>query len=124
MVTLAFCVLMPTNSVQVSIYAAANGEELAQCDESEQRVIAVIAFLSSDNLLCLQGSQSRFSGGPFTVVNGALAEDAVCIFIPKAVELDRPIHILNATSGKPSLPASALACLPFGFNLTASSITS
>ncbi len=47
----------------------------------------------------LQGGQSQFSGGPFAVINGALAEDVVCIYIPEAVELERPIHAIFATSG-------------------------
>ena len=49
--------------------------------------------------LALQGEQSRFSGGPFAVINGALAEDAICIYVPEAVELERPIHAIFATSG-------------------------
>ena len=37
----------------------------------------------------MQGTQSQFSGGPFAVINGALAEDVICVYIPKAVELEK-----------------------------------
>ena len=46
----------------------------------------------------LQGRESRHSGGPFAVMNGALAEEVVCIHVPTGVELERPIHIIYATS--------------------------
>lgn len=47
----------------------------------------------------LQGSLSRTLGGPFAVINGAIAEDVICVHIPKGVELERPVHTIYATSG-------------------------
>lgn len=47
----------------------------------------------------MQGAQSQYYGGPFAVINGALAEDVICVYVPKAVELERPIHAIFATSG-------------------------
>ena len=60
--------------------------------------------------LRLQGVQSQYSGGPFAVINGALAEDVICVYIPRAVELERPIHAIFATSGIRYLNPQVCAC--------------
>ena len=41
------------------------------------------------------GSQSKARGGPFATLNGALAQDAVLVYVPANRTLVHPIHILH-----------------------------
>lgn len=45
------------------------------------------------------GSLSQRRGGPFGVINGALAKDALCVVVPSHVHVPRPIHVINVTTG-------------------------
>ena len=47
----------------------------------------------------MQGVQARTYGGPFAVLNGALAPDVVCISVPAGAEVEAPIHVVYFTSG-------------------------
>lgn len=47
----------------------------------------------------MQGVQARTYGGPFAVLNGALAPDVVCISVPAGAEIEAPIHLVYFTSG-------------------------
>lgn len=52
-----------------------------------------------------QGAQSATRGGPFSVINGAAATDALCIHVPASTTVTTPIHILHIqTSGSTSAP--------------------
>ncbi|GMH40543.1 hypothetical protein BSKO_08447 [Bryopsis sp. KO-2023] len=62
----------------------------------------------------LLGSLSEERGGPFSVLNGAIATDAIVIFIKSGVEVEKPIHLLYHSSGSPSgVPVSAPRVLVF-----------
>lgn len=49
--------------------------------------------------LLVQGKQARLRGSPFALVNGATAEDVLCIDVPEGVTVEGPIHVLYITSG-------------------------
>ena len=55
----------------------------------------------------LQGSQSAARGGPFAVLNGATACDAVCVVVPAGLHMERPLHILHLTTGEEAYPSLA-----------------
>ena len=55
-----------------------------------------------------QGQQARTRGSPFAIVNGATAQDVLCVYVPDGVHLDKPIHILYIPSGDPVLPAGLI----------------
>ena len=50
----------------------------------------------------LQGKQARLRGSPFALINGATAEDVLCIDVPEGVSVEGPIHVLYITSGQTS----------------------
>lgn len=47
----------------------------------------------------MQGTLSRSQGGPFAVLNGALAEEVQVIAVPEGIEIDKPIHLIYFTTG-------------------------
>ena len=47
----------------------------------------------------VQGKQARLRGSPFALINGATAEDVLCIDVPEGVSVEGPIHVLYITSG-------------------------
>ena len=51
----------------------------------------------------VQGQQARTRGSPFAIVNGATAQDVLCVYVPDGVHLDKPIHIVYIPSGKATL---------------------
>jgi Fe-S cluster assembly protein SufD len=59
------------------------------------------------------GQQSNARGGPFAVINGALARDVLVIALPAGARLDRPLYVAHlataaaAGSGSSTLSASA-----------------
>lgn len=57
------------------------------------------------------GKLSSARGGPFAAVNGALASDAVVVFVPAGKSLAAPVHVLHLStagnSGGSARPASA-----------------
>jgi hypothetical protein len=57
---------------------------------------------------CLwQGEQAAARGGPFAVLNGAVARDVLCVLVPPGVAVPAPIHVLHVSSGDPTQPAVA-----------------
>ena len=48
----------------------------------------------------VQGSQARTRGSPFALVNGATAQDVLCVYVPDGVILDKPIHVVYIPTGK------------------------
>ena len=48
----------------------------------------------------VQGAQATTKGTPFTQINGALAQDVVCIILPQGTEVSRPLHLLHIASGE------------------------
>lgn len=48
----------------------------------------------------MQGSQARTRGSPFALVNGATAQDVLCVYVPDGVILDKPIHVVYIPTGK------------------------
>lgn len=48
---------------------------------------------------CLQGQQARTRGSPFALVNGATAQDVLCIYVPDGVALEQPLHIVYIPTG-------------------------
>lgn len=59
-------------------------------------------------LSCLQqGRQSNSRGGPFAVVNGALACDALVVAVPADAKLQQPLQLLHvSTCGTPNMSSS------------------
>jgi Fe-S cluster assembly protein SufD len=56
------------------------------------------------------GKLSSARGGPFAAVNGALASDAVVVFVPAGKSLAAPVHVLHLSTGAAggsARPASA-----------------
>ncbi|KAK9861536.1 hypothetical protein WJX84_012155 [Apatococcus fuscideae] len=49
------------------------------------------------------GAQATTKGTPFTQINGALAQDVVCIILPQGTEVSRPLHLLHIASGREEL---------------------
>ncbi|CAL8463795.1 g3329 [Coccomyxa elongata] len=56
------------------------------------------------------GKQARLRGSPFALVNGATAQDVLCIAVPEGVTVESPIHVLYITSGASSVTAPRLLC--------------
>lgn len=52
----------------------------------------------SDIVSLALGAQSRSRGGPFAILNGALANDAVVVHVPDSKSVLGPIHILYLSS--------------------------
>ena len=50
-----------------------------------------------------QGQLSQRLGRTFALLNGATAQDALCIAVPDGVQLEQPIHIIYMTSGTAGL---------------------
>lgn len=46
-----------------------------------------------------QGSLSADRGGPFSVLNGVLANDALAICVDANITVDAPVHILYLSTG-------------------------
>jgi len=44
------------------------------------------------------GTQSRNRGGPFAMLNGAIATDTIVIHVPEGVTVTEPIHIIHLSS--------------------------
>ncbi|KAF8065543.1 IDA4 [Scenedesmus sp. PABB004] len=65
--------------------------------------------------LALLGAQSGARGGPFAVINGVLARDALVLSLPAGAALAQPLHVLHVSTaapvggngGGPTLAASA-----------------
>jgi Fe-S cluster assembly protein SufD len=53
-----------------------------------------------DSLLVflLQGVQSNARGGPFAVLNGSLAQDALIIALPAGATVSQPLHLLHVST--------------------------
>lgn len=47
----------------------------------------------------MQGSLSNAYGGPFAVLNGAIAQDVLCIATQKGVNVTTPIYVLYISTG-------------------------
>ncbi len=45
-----------------------------------------------------QGAQSGARGGPFALVNGALASDALVVVVPPGATLEVPLYLLNLST--------------------------
>ncbi|KAK9797425.1 hypothetical protein WJX73_000714 [Symbiochloris irregularis] len=45
------------------------------------------------------GQQARVRGGPFALVNGATAQQVLCLHVPEGTCLDVPVHILHLSTG-------------------------
>lgn len=56
-----------------------------------------------------QGAQSATRGGPFSIINGAAATDALCIHVPASTSVTAPIHILHIQTAGSADAASASA---------------
>lgn len=57
-----------------------------------------------------QGSQAAARGGPFAVLNGASALDALCVVVSDNTELEAPVHVVyvsTTSAAAPGVPASA-----------------
>ena len=59
-------------------------------------------------VLPVQGKQSTARGGPFAVLNGATASEAVVVAVPAGVQLERPLHLLYLSAGASDI----LLCSP------------
>ena len=62
--------------------------------------------------LSLQGELSNARGGPFAVVNGALAEDALVVVLPDHARMERPLyvaHVATVAAGSDGRQLSASA---------------
>ena len=46
-----------------------------------------------------QGALANTWGGPFAVLNGSMAQDALCVVVPKGKEVAAPIYVLYMASG-------------------------
>ena len=46
-----------------------------------------------------QGSQARTRGSPFALVNGATAQDVLCVYVPDGVTVEKPIHVVYIPTG-------------------------
>ncbi|CAL5226157.1 g8980 [Coccomyxa viridis] len=57
------------------------------------------------------GQQARTRGSPFAIVNGATAQDVLCVYVPDGVHLDKPIHVLYIPSGHSTMAAPRLLCV-------------
>ncbi|KAK9804290.1 hypothetical protein WJX72_005085 [[Myrmecia] bisecta] len=45
------------------------------------------------------GQQARTRGSPFALINGATAQDAVCIHVPAGMEVPQAVHVLYIATG-------------------------
>jgi hypothetical protein len=45
-----------------------------------------------------QGGQSNTRGGPFAVINGAMAEDVVVVALPAGAHIERPLHVVHVAT--------------------------
>lgn len=45
--------------------------------------------------------QARTRGSPFALLNGATAQDVLCVYVPDGVLLDKPIHVVYIPTGAP-----------------------
>lgn len=61
--------------------------------------------------ICTQGQLSQRLGRTFALLNGATAQDALCIAVPNGVQLEQPIHIIYMTTGIAGLLELAGLCL-------------
>ena len=50
--------------------------------------------------VALQGRQAATRGGPFGVLNGALARDVVVVVVPAGTDVLQPLHILFLSTGR------------------------
>jgi Fe-S cluster assembly protein SufD len=55
-------------------------------------------FICVDCSLALQGVQSNARGGPFAVLNGSLAQDALIISLPADAAVSQPLHLLHIST--------------------------
>ena len=46
----------------------------------------------------LQGELSNARGGPFAVVNGAMAEDVLVVAVPARARIERPLYVVNIST--------------------------
>ena len=57
----------------------------------------------------VQNQQARSRGSPFALVNGATAQQVLCLAVPEGVALDKPVHILHIATGQTAqLPTRAV----------------
>ena len=56
----------------------------------------------------MQGNQSAARGGPFAVLNGATATDAVVVAVPAGMQLERPLYLLHLTAGAEVVAAASV----------------
>ena len=61
----------------------------------------------SDVVAATLGTQSRSRGGPFATLNGALARDAVVVYVPAHATITKPVHILYLSSSNPTATSGA-----------------
>ncbi|KAJ9519025.1 hypothetical protein QJQ45_026297 [Haematococcus lacustris] len=59
------------------------------------------APLNPRPVLVLQGAQSSGCGGPFSVINGAAAQDVVVLHLPAGTSLEQPLFVLCLSSSSP-----------------------
>ena len=52
----------------------------------------------------MQGQQARTRGSPFAILNGATAQDVLCVYVPDGVQLEKPIHVVFIPTGTTMLP--------------------
>ena len=50
----------------------------------------------------VQGSQSHVRGSPFALVNGATAQEALCIVVQQGMQAPAAVHLLFLSSGERS----------------------
>lgn len=56
------------------------------------------------------GAQSRSRGGPFSVINGALAPDVLCVVLPPGATMTNPLLVLHIATGSSSKEVREVAC--------------
>jgi Fe-S cluster assembly protein SufD len=54
----------------------------------------------------LQGVQSNARGGPFAVLNGSLAQDALIIALPADAAVSQPLHLLHVSTASADTSSS------------------
>lgn len=55
---------------------------------------------------CLQGAQSNARGGPFAVINGSLAQDALVLSFPANSCMTQPLYLLHISTAAPNTSSS------------------